>query len=170
MATMAQAIKEAFGERGGALSREAIKQSVESRYPGEWQPATLRAHLYACAVNNSRAYVHHPNAERFLYKLADGGFELYEEEAHGPNLWSAGVALDDREAVVDEAVSKSFSAGRIVLEVVPAAGSDGFAGSHAGTPARLIVRAARRDPGAFALAGGRKSDGAAGKQAGAPVF
>ena len=86
-------------------------------------------------------------------------------------LWqSAGVALDDREAVVDEAVSKSFSAGRIVLEVVPAAGSDGFAGSHAGTPARLIVRAARRDPGAFALAGGRKSDGAAGKQAGAPVF
>ena len=32
MATMSQAIKEAFGESGGALSREAIKQFVESRY------------------------------------------------------------------------------------------------------------------------------------------
>lgn len=99
MATMAQAIKEAFAERGGALSREAIKQSVESRYPGEWQPATLRAHLYACAVNNPRAYVHHPNAERFLYKLADGTFELYEETVHGPNLW----APDEAEEVSEEA-------------------------------------------------------------------
>ena len=35
MATMSQAIKEAFGESGGALSREAIKRSVESRYPGQ---------------------------------------------------------------------------------------------------------------------------------------
>ena len=34
MATMSQAIKEAFEESGGALSREAIKRSVESRYPG----------------------------------------------------------------------------------------------------------------------------------------
>ena len=38
MMTMSQAIKEAFGESGGALSKEAIKQSVESRYPGKWQP------------------------------------------------------------------------------------------------------------------------------------
>ena len=72
MATMSQAIKEAFGESGGVLSREAIKQSVESRYPGKWQPTTLSAHLYACAINNPKAYVHHPHAERFLYKLADG--------------------------------------------------------------------------------------------------
>ena len=61
MATMSQAIREAFGGGGEALSREAIKQSVESRYPGKWKPATLSAHLYACAINNQRAYVHHPS-------------------------------------------------------------------------------------------------------------
>ena len=88
MATMSQAIKEAFGESGDALPREAIKQSVESRYPEKWQPATLSAHLYACAINNARAYVHHPHSERFLYKRADGTFELYDEKAHGPNLWA----------------------------------------------------------------------------------
>ena len=99
MATMSQAIREAFGGGGDALSREAIKQSVESSYPGEWRPATLRAHLYACAINNPRAYVHHPHAERFLYRRADGTFELYEEEAHGPNLW----APDETEEVSEEA-------------------------------------------------------------------
>ena len=57
MMTMSQAIKEAFGESGGALSKEAIKQSVESRYPWKWQPTTLSAHLYACAINNPKAYV-----------------------------------------------------------------------------------------------------------------
>ena len=42
MATMSQAIKEAFGKSGGALSREAIKQSVESRYPGKWESPQMR--------------------------------------------------------------------------------------------------------------------------------
>lgn len=65
MATMAQAIKEAFAESGGALSREAIKRSVESRYPGKWQPTTLTAHLYGRVINNPKAYVHHPHSERF---------------------------------------------------------------------------------------------------------
>ena len=78
--TMSRAIKEAFGESGGTLSKEAIKQSVESRYPGKWRPTTLSAHLYACAINNPKAYVHHPHAERFLYKHTDGTFELYEEK------------------------------------------------------------------------------------------
>ena len=96
---MSQAIKAAFGESGGALTREAIKQSLESRYPGQWRPTTLNAHLYACAINNPKAYVHHPYAERFLYKLADGTFELYEEETHGPNLWAPNEAED----VSDEA-------------------------------------------------------------------
>ena len=109
MATMSQAIKEAFGESGGgALSREAIKQSVESRYPGKWRPATLRAHLYACAINNPRAYVHHPNSERFLYKHADGTFELYEEKAHGPNLWMPNEAEDVSEEA-EQAVEASIS-------------------------------------------------------------
>ena len=108
MATMSQAIKEAFRESGGALSREAIKQSVESRYPGEWQPATLRAHLYARAINNPKAYVHHPNSERFLYKLADGTFELYEEKVHGPNLWVPDQA-EDVSGEAAQAVEASIS-------------------------------------------------------------
>jgi hypothetical protein len=61
------------------------------------QPATLSAHLYPRAVNNPKAYVHHPNAERFLYKLADGTFELYDEEVHGPNLWVPNEAEDGSE-------------------------------------------------------------------------
>ena len=113
MATMAQAIKEAFGETGGAVSREAIRQSVESRYPGQWQPATLNAHLYACAVNNPKAYVHHPNAERFLYKLADGTFELYDEKAHGPNLWAPNRAEDVAEETA-QAIEASISLERDV--------------------------------------------------------
>ena len=108
MATMSQAIKEAFEEGGGALTREAIRQSVESRYPGEWQPATLRAHLYARAINNPKAYIHHPNSERFLYKRADGTFELYEEKAHGPNLWAPKKAMDESEES-EQAVEASIS-------------------------------------------------------------
>ena len=108
MATMSQAIKEAFGESGGALSREAIKRSVESRYPGQWQPTTLSVHLYACAINNPKAYVHHLHSERFLYKHADGTFELYEEKAHGPNLWAPNEAEDVSEEA-EQAIEASIS-------------------------------------------------------------
>ena len=80
MATMKQAIKEAFEQSEGALSKEVIRQFVDERYPGIWQPATLTAHLYACAINNPKSYIHHPHAKRFLYKNADGTFELYDEE------------------------------------------------------------------------------------------
>lgn len=105
MTTMSQAIKEAVEEGAGPLSREAIRQSVESRYPGEWQPGTLTAHLYACAINNPKAYVHHPSSERFLYKRADGTFELYDEKAHGPNLWVPDQAEDGSEQTVEASVS-----------------------------------------------------------------
>ena len=101
--TMTQAIKEAFGESGGdgdVLSKEAIRQFVESHYPEKWQPATLSAHLYACAINNPKAYVHHPHAERFLYKLDGGTFELYEVEKHGENRW---------ETEAEQAVEASIS-------------------------------------------------------------
>ena len=108
MVTMSQAIKEAFEESDGALSKEAIKQSVESRYPGKWQPTTLSAHLYACAINNPKAYVHHPHSERFLYKHADGTFELYEEKAHGPNLWAPNEA-DDVSEEAEQAIEASIS-------------------------------------------------------------
>ena len=106
--TMSRAIKEAFGESGGTLSKEAIKQSVESRYPGKWRLTTLSAHLYACAINNPKAYVHHPHAERFLYKHTDGTFELYEEKAHGPNLWAPNEAEDVSEEA-EQAIEASIS-------------------------------------------------------------
>ena len=108
MVTMSQAIKEAFGESGGTLSREAIKQSVESRYSGKWQPTTLSAHLYACAINNPKAYIHHPHSERFLYKKADGTFELYEEKAHGPNIWvpnEAEEVSEEAEQTIEASIS-----------------------------------------------------------------
>ena len=99
MATMKQAIKEAFEQSSdGALSKEVIRQFVDERYPGIWKPATLTAHLYACAINNPKAYVYHPYAERFLYKHADGTFELYDEESHGPNIWTP-----DEEENIEEA-------------------------------------------------------------------
>ena len=108
MATMAQAIKEALEDGNGALSREAIRQFVESRYPGEWQPATLNAHLYARAINNPKAYVHHPYGQRFLYRRADGTFELYDEKAHGPNLWAPDRAEDESKGAVP-AIEASIS-------------------------------------------------------------
>ena len=108
MATMAQAIEEAFRESGGALSKEAIKQSVESRYPRKWRATTLSAHLYACAINNPRAYVHHPSSRRFLYKRTDGTFELYEEEVHGPNIWAPNQVEDVSEEA-EKAVEASIS-------------------------------------------------------------
>ena len=95
-------------ESCGALSKEAIKQSVESNYPGKWQPTTLSAHLYACAINNPKAYVHHPHSERFLYKHTDGTFELYEEKAHGPNLWAPNEAEDVSEEA-EQAIEASIS-------------------------------------------------------------
>ena len=62
--------------------------------------------LRACAINNPRAYVHHPYSERFLYKHADGTFELYEEKAHGPNLW---VPNEDVSEEAEQAVEASIS-------------------------------------------------------------
>lgn len=88
MATMVDAIREAFQSAGGRMSRADIKAYIETHYPGEWQPTTLAAHLYACAVNNPKAYVHHKNTQRFLFRLPDNTFEAYDEERHGPNVWA----------------------------------------------------------------------------------
>ena len=98
MATMKQAIKEAFEQSEGALSKEVIRQFVDERYPGIWQPSTLTAHLYACAINNPKSYIHHPHAKRFLYKNADGTFELYDEGSYGPNIWTPDEAEDIEDA------------------------------------------------------------------------
>ena len=94
-------------EDAGPHSREAIRRSVESRFPRRWQPGTLNAHLYACAINNPKAYVHHPSSERLLYKRADGTFELYDEKEHGPNQWAPDRAEDGSEQAVEASMASS---------------------------------------------------------------
>ncbi len=87
MPTMADAIREAFTAKGPQLTRREIKEYIESHHANEWEPSTLTAHLYACAVNNPKAYLHHKNAPRFLFRTPDDTFELYDEHIHGPNVW-----------------------------------------------------------------------------------
>jgi RecB family endonuclease NucS len=87
MATMADAIRDAFRTVGSRLKRSDIRHYVESHHANEWEPSTLTAHLYACAVNNPKAYIHHEHAQRFIYRHPDDTFELYNEQTHGPNVW-----------------------------------------------------------------------------------
>ena len=95
MTTMAQAIRDFVEQTEGAVSSDAIRSAVTSKYPGKWQPTTLQAHLYGCAVNNPKAYLHHTNTPKFLYKNPDGTFELYAEEKHGPNEWEPQEGEDE---------------------------------------------------------------------------
>lgn len=99
MTTMAQAIKAFLNSAGRKVTAEQIKQAINTQYPGQWKASTLQAHLYACAANNPKAYIHHPSAQKFLYRNADGTFELYSEERHGPNEWAPSEGEDEIEAV-----------------------------------------------------------------------
>src|SRR6056297_1370884 len=87
MTTMAQAIHEFVQQADGPVSSDAIKAAVTSKYPEKWQLTTLQAHLYGCVVNNPKAYLHHANTAKFLYKNPDNTFEMYSEEKHGLNEW-----------------------------------------------------------------------------------
>jgi Holliday junction resolvase-like predicted endonuclease len=113
MATMAQAIKAYVQSVGGPVTSDQIKKAITSQYPGQWKPSTLQAHLYACAANNPKAYIHHTSAEKFLYKNTDGTFELYSEERHGPNEW-APTEGEDEVADVGDLVEASISLERDV--------------------------------------------------------
>lgn len=108
MTTMAQAVKKFVQTVGGKVTAEQIRQAINADYPDQWQPATLQAHLYACAANNPKAYIHHPSAEKFLYRNTDGTFELYSEELHGPNEWAPSEG-EDEVAEVSELVETSVS-------------------------------------------------------------
>jgi len=108
MTTMAQAIKRYVQSAGGQVTAEQIKHAITAAYPNQWKPSTLQAHLYACAVNNPKAYLHHPSVEKFLYRNADGTFELYAEERHGPNEWAPPEG-DDEVAAVAALVETSIS-------------------------------------------------------------
>ncbi len=71
MTTMAQAIQtyvQAAGRKGTA---EQIKSHINAKFPGQWKAGTLQAHLYACVVNNPKAYTHHPSTKKFLYRHAE---------------------------------------------------------------------------------------------------
>ena len=109
MTTMAQAIKsDAWQSAGGPVTAEQIRQHIDAEYRGQWQPRTLQAHLYACAVNNPKAYLHHPSTERFLYRRQDGSFELYSLQLHGPNEWVPTEGEDGVQGVA-ELVETSIS-------------------------------------------------------------
>ena len=108
MTTMAQVIRSFVEEAGGSVTSEQIRRHIVAEYSGQWQPRTLQAHLYACAVNNPKAYIHHPSAVRFLYKNADGSFELYSEQLHGPNEWAPTEGEDEVQGV-EELVETSIS-------------------------------------------------------------
>ena len=108
MTTMAHAIKQYVQSDGGKVTAEQIKQAINATHPGQWKASTLQAHLYACAANNPKAYIHHPSTEKFLYRNTDGTFELYSEELHGPNEWAPSEG-EDEVAEVSELVDTSVS-------------------------------------------------------------
>ncbi|HYR09861.1 MAG TPA: endonuclease NucS domain-containing protein [Longimicrobium sp.] len=95
MPTMAKAIRAYIESVGGIVTPEQIKRHINDEYPNQWKATTLQAHLYACAVNNPKAYIHHPSTEKFLYRHSDGTFELYSEDVHGPNEWAPSEAADE---------------------------------------------------------------------------
>lgn len=108
MTTIAQAVKALVQSVGAPITSDQIKRTINSEYPNKWKASALQAHLYACAVNNPKAYVHHPSAEKFLYRNLDGTFEIYSEERHGPNEWSP-TEGEDEVAEVSELVETSVS-------------------------------------------------------------
>lgn len=101
MTTMAQAIQAFVELAGGPVSSGQIKLHIRTQYPEKWKGNTLQAHLYACSVNNPKAYVHHPSTAKFLYKNADGTFEMYSEVAHGPNEWAPQPEDDELTSAIE---------------------------------------------------------------------
>jgi RecB family endonuclease NucS len=108
MTTMAKAIREYVESEGGKFTADDIKRHITSEYPDKWKATTLQAHLYACVINNPKAYIHHPSTSRFLYRNGDGTFEIYSETVHGPNEW-APTPGDDETTDVGELIETSVS-------------------------------------------------------------
>lgn len=95
MPTLYEAIREAIEHIGGRVRREDIKFYINKNYPDQWQSTALTAHLYGCAVNNPKAYIHHPHVKKILFKHDDGSFEIYNPEIHGENNWEPSGADSD---------------------------------------------------------------------------
>lgn len=113
MTTMAQAVKSYVQSVSGPVTSDQIKKAINAQYPNQWKASTLQAHLYACAANNPKAYIHHPSTEKFLYRNLDGTFEIYTEDRHGPNEW-APTEGEDEVAEVGDLVETSISLERDV--------------------------------------------------------
>ncbi|MDR5798968.1 MULTISPECIES: endonuclease NucS domain-containing protein [Caballeronia] len=117
MTTMAQAIRQYVQTSPTGVTSADIKTHINAQHPGRWTPGTLTAHLYGCAVNQPKAYRHHPSAEKFLYKTDDGRFQIYDEAIHGPNVWAPGAGgneIDDEE--IEQLIETSISLERDVEE------------------------------------------------------
>lgn len=93
MTTMAGAVRHFVESSSTGVTSREIRDHINAAYLDKWTPGTLTAHLYGCAVNQPKAYVHHKSAEKFLYRADDGRFFIYDERKHGPNVW-APVAED----------------------------------------------------------------------------
>lgn len=106
--TMAKAIREFMDTAENSVTTDQIRQHINEEYPGKWKDSTLTAHLYACAVNQPKAYIHHAYTEKFLYRNADGTLELYSEAFHGANEWAPSAA-DDETTDVQELSETSIS-------------------------------------------------------------
>ena len=107
MTTMAKAIRAFVAAEDGKVTSAQIKRHVNTEYADQWTARTLQAHLYACVINNPKAYIHHKSADRFLYKNSDGTFEMYSETEHGPNEW-APISDDTESEEVDDLLETSI--------------------------------------------------------------
>jgi len=82
MSTLREAL-ENFLESAGMATSEQIRKEINDKYPNSWKASSLQAHLYGCTVNNPKAYIHHPNARRFMFRNPDLSYEIYSEAKHG---------------------------------------------------------------------------------------
>ncbi|MBV5300577.1 MAG: DUF1016 family protein [Methylococcales bacterium] len=101
MSTLAEVIKTFAAEAKGKFTTEQVRQYLKTHHPDQWKDSTLLAHMYARAVNNPKAYVHHPYSEKILYRHADGAFELYSEALHGQNEWAPSPGDDEITTTVE---------------------------------------------------------------------
>ena len=80
MPTIAEAIMQVLQSAGNGLTGEMIKRAIAAEFPDQWKPSAIQTHLYGCAINRPKAYVHHPYLEKFLFRNSDGTFDLYSEQ------------------------------------------------------------------------------------------
>lgn len=102
MTTMAGALRSFVEQASGGVTKKQIKEHIESEFPDKWRPGTLTAHLYACAVNNPKAYIHHKWADRFLYRSDDGRFYRYDPKEHGVNTWGPSLEAHAEEYEIED--------------------------------------------------------------------